>query len=273
MTNNPAPVLSVDWHSQGAVAFFGGCDKAARRWDLASNQVQQVAGHDAPVSCVKWMEGGNLLATGSWDATLRFWDLRQARPTSVVKLPERLYCMDITSYVISCGCANRQVAVYDARRPSQPRLRKESPLKMQTRCIANLLDLSGFALASIEGRCAIEYFEPNHANSFAFKCHRRNEKEIFAVNAIAMHPNVKCFATCGSDGEYTFWDRSAKQRTKATQPHPLPVTTGAFNRNGRFFAYSVCYDWSRGVEAFNPRMPTLLMTHMVTQQDLTPPRN
>jgi mRNA export factor len=35
----------------------------------------------------------------------------------------------------------------------------ESPLKMQTRCIANFTDKSGFAVGSIEGRVAIQQVE------------------------------------------------------------------------------------------------------------------
>ncbi len=36
--------------------------------------------------------------------------------------------------------------------------------------------------------------------NFAFKCHRRNKTQIFAVNGLDFHPIFGTFATCGSDG-------------------------------------------------------------------------
>lgn len=52
---------------------------------------------------------------------------------------------------------------------------------------------SGYVLSSIEGRVAVEYFDPNaevQKRKYAFKCHRiKNEgkEQIFPVNAISFH--------------------------------------------------------------------------------------
>jgi len=49
-------------------------------------------------------------------------------------------------------------------------------------------------LSSIEGRVAVEYFDPSpeaQQKKFAFKCHRVKEDgqdTIYPVNAIAFHP-------------------------------------------------------------------------------------
>lgn len=57
----------------GTKVFIASCDKAARCWDLASNQVIQVAGHDAPIKTCHWIKANNYacLMTGSWDKTLK----------------------------------------------------------------------------------------------------------------------------------------------------------------------------------------------------------
>ncbi len=51
----------------------------------------------------------------------------------------------------------------------------------------------GYALSSIEGRVAMEYFDPRpevQERKYAFKCHRMNINGVdtaFPVNAIAFH--------------------------------------------------------------------------------------
>ena len=81
----------------------------------------------------------------------------------------------------------------------------------------------GFAVGSIEGRVAIQYVEPALTkDNFTFKCHRStvqpstNTQEIFAVNGIAFHPIHHTFATIGSDGRYSFWDKDSRTRLKTS---------------------------------------------------------
>jgi cell cycle arrest protein BUB3 len=78
------------------------------------------------------------------------------------------------------GCAGRHVLIYDLRNTSEPEQRRESSLKYQTRCIrcspnhqgfpgfqlvlyiishARCTQNVGYALSSIEGRVAVEYFD------------------------------------------------------------------------------------------------------------------
>lgn len=66
-------------------------------------------------------------------------------------------------------------------------------------------------LADNVGRVAIQYIS-EQAKSFPFKCHRDDKGNIFAVNAIDHHPIYGTFATCGSDGGISFWDKEAKAR-------------------------------------------------------------
>lgn len=54
--------------------------------------------------------------------------------------------------------------------------------------------LAGYATGSVEGRIAVEYFDPSPAaqeKKYAFKCHRQTIDDVdhvWPVNAIAFHP-------------------------------------------------------------------------------------
>jgi hypothetical protein len=70
------------------------------------------------------------------------------------------------------GTSNRHVLIYDVRNLTVPEQRRESSLMNQTRCIRGFPDTTGYALSSIEGRVAVEYFNPDQnvqKNKYAFK--------------------------------------------------------------------------------------------------------
>ena len=62
-----------------------------------------------------------------------------------------------------------------------------------THYLCSCLDNSGYVLSSIEGRVAVEYFDPSpevQKRKYAFKCHRIKEEgmeNIYPVNAISFH--------------------------------------------------------------------------------------
>ena len=85
---------------------------------------------------------------------------------------------------------------------------------------------------------------------FSFRCHRSDPvgsqpQEVYSVNSICFNDAYKTFATCGSDGQYNFWDKQNKQRLKAFKRLPDPITCGAFSADARIFAYASCYDWHK----------------------------
>lgn len=67
------PVLDVCWSDDGTKVFMASCDKQVKLWDLASDQVMQVAAHDGPIKTCHMVKGPNYtcLMTGSWDKTLK----------------------------------------------------------------------------------------------------------------------------------------------------------------------------------------------------------
>ena len=68
---------------------------------------------------------------------------------------------------------------------------------------------------------------------------------------------------------YNFWDKESKQRVwKPANKANTAITATAFNRSGTMFAYAVGYDWSKGVEAYNPAFKTAIMIKPITDEQI-----
>lgn len=141
----------------------GGADNKAKMFDTQNPNAggQQVAAHDAPIRCVQMFQanGQNMLVTGSWDKTIKYWDLRQAQPAGTVNVADRVYTMDLAGQALVVGMADRWIEIFNLGKPDAPYKKIQSPLKWQTRVVSCFPDSSGFAVGSIEGRCAIQYIE------------------------------------------------------------------------------------------------------------------
>ncbi|CAG8449358.1 3487_t:CDS:2 [Ambispora gerdemannii] len=271
------PALCCTWSKDGTKVFSGGADKAGRMFDTATGQAMQVAQHDAPIKCIKWVDSGatSVLATGSWDKTLKYWDLRTPQPVLNVSLPERCYAMDLIFPLMVAATAERHVMIYDMRNPGTVFKQSQSPLKWQTRTVACFIAANGYAIGSIEGRVGIQYLDEkdNQTTSFSFKCHRENNVNVYAVNAISFHPLHGTFSTAGSDGTFNFWDKDSKQRLKGFSSIGCPIMATTFNRNGSIFAYAAGYDWSKGYQQptyQTQQMKDSIFLHAVKDDDVKP---
>ncbi|KAK9468200.1 WD40-repeat-containing domain protein [Lipomyces arxii] len=277
------PVLSVHWSKDGTKVVSGGSDKAGRLYDLQSGQSQQIAAHDATIRSVRFVDAGNsgqqMVATASWDKTLKYWDLRSPQAVSTVQLPERTYAMDTQQKLLVVGTAERHICVFDLNNPGVIFKTIPSQLKMQTRAITCYLSANGFAVGSIEGRCAFQYVEDRdqQKSGFSFKCHRdnvtpgpRSEANVYSVNAISIHPQYGTFSTAGSDGMFHFWDKDSKHRLKGYNSLGASIPCTAFNRNGTIFAYALSYDWSKGYQFNTPNYPNVVRLHATTDEEVKP---
>lgn len=143
----------------------GGADKQAKVCDLATGQTVQVAAHDAPVRAVRYFEanGTPMVVTGSWDKTVKYWDLRQSTAAATVACQDRVYTMDVKNNLLVIGTADRYINVVNLNDPTKFYKTIQSPLKWQTRVVSCFTDAAGFAIGSIEGRCAIQYVEDKDA--------------------------------------------------------------------------------------------------------------
>ena len=124
---------------------------------------QQVAAHDQPIRCARFVEvpgsAGPVLVTGSWDKTIKYWDLRQGTPVASINCQDRVYSMDAKAKLLVVACAERYLNIVNLDNPQQWYKTLQSPLKWQTRVVTCFTDATGFAIGSIEGRCAIQYVE------------------------------------------------------------------------------------------------------------------
>lgn len=265
------PVLDVCWSDDGTKVFVASTDKQVKLWDLASDQLMQVATHDAPVKTCHLVKAPNYmcLMTGSWDKTLKFWDTRTPNPMMAINLPERCYCADVQYPMAVVGTAGQTVIIYSLENyPNE--YKRESPVKYQQRAISIFWDKnktpSGYAVGSTEGRVAVQYVNPvDPKDNFSFKCHRLTDGsgylDIYAVNDLAFHPVHCTLCTVGSDGTFSFWDKEARTKLKCSDVMDQAITNCAFNANGQIFAYAVGYDWSKGHEYFNPaKKPQIFLT-------------
>jgi len=279
------PVLSCCWSKDGSKVFGAGADKAARMLDLGAghtqpSQAQQVAVHDQPIrSCESILVNGNqMLVTGGWDKLIKYWDLRSDKPAAQVECKDRVYTMNSQNDMLVVGTADRWIQIVDVKQPTQFYKVLQSPLKWQTRVISIFMpDTSGFAIGSIEGRCAIQYVEEkDQSNNFSFKCHRqqsttdRNVSNVYSVNAISFHPQHGTFSTAGSDGTFHFWDKDAKHRLKGYPEVGGTISATSFNRTGNIFAYAVSYDWSKGYQGNNAQYPNKIMLHPIAGDECKP---
>ncbi|KAI1429130.1 Poly(A)+ RNA export protein [Xylaria sp. FL1777] len=274
-----APVLSVDFSKDGNKLVSSGADKQAKVCDLQSLQTVQVAAHDNTVRAARFFElpasNSPMLVTGSWDKTIKYWDLRSQTPVGTVTCQERVYSMDVRNSLLVVGTADRYINVINLQDPLKFYKTLQSPLKWQTRVVSCFTDASGFAIGSIEGRCAIQYVEDKDSSSnFSFKCHRDppsgNVTQVYSVNDISFHPQHGTFSTAGSDGTFHFWDKDAKHRLKGYPTVGGSITATTFNSSGTIFAYSVGYDWSKGYMANNQNYPNKVMLHPIQGDECKP---
>ncbi|GAB4822734.1 hypothetical protein N2152v2_009780 [Parachlorella kessleri] len=257
-----APVLDAVFENDGVI-YTGGLDNAVKRYDFFAGQEAIVGFHTAPVRCTEWLPGRGLLVTGSWDGTLRLWDPRQPGGQGLlakIQLQGKVYTMSASDSRLVVGSSGRHVDIFDIRRleSGQAEQRRESSLKYQTRCIRCFTDGQGYALSSVEGRVAMEWFDLGdeaQAKKYAFKCHRKNEggkDVVYPVNAIAFNQAYGTFATGGADGVVNLWDGANKKRLHQISGYPTSVAAIAFNSSATLMAVAASYTYEQG-EKEQPR--------------------
>ena len=155
------PVLNVDFSKDGTKVASAGADKNVKVCDLGSQSDIVIGTHDQPVRAVRFFEnqGNPMVVSGSWDKTVKYWDMRQQGPAASVTCQDRVYSLDVKENLCVVGTADRYINVIDLKSPTKFYKTLQSPLKWQTRVVSCFTDSAGFAIGSIEGRCAIQYVE------------------------------------------------------------------------------------------------------------------
>ena len=203
--------------------------------------------------------------------------------------------MDTVGHRLVLALASRLFYIFDVRKMDAPEQTRESSLKFLTRALACMSDgqgilpslwsifrvfshfkkpstyylLSGYATASVEGRIAVEYFDPSPAiqeKKYAFKCHRQtidDADHVWPVNALAFHPTYNTFASGGSDATVSIWDHKVKKRLRQYTKYNAPVAALAFSADGSRLAIGASYTWDAGEEgARTAERPSLFVREL-----------
>jgi cell cycle arrest protein BUB3 len=147
------------------------------------------------VKCVAYSASTSILVSASWDSTLHIHNLSHSNHVpAVVPLTSKPFSISLTSDKLVVAMANRSVYIYDMKAIAtvaskappeadklenivnlEPWQRRESSMKFMTRAVACMPNGLGYTTSSIEGRVAVEWFDPSETSQtrkYAFKCHR-----------------------------------------------------------------------------------------------------
>ena len=232
--------------------------------NLTTGAQTVLSSHGAGVKSVLYDREHNILVSGAWDSTLHIHHLsRPSDPPVMIPLPNKPFSLSLTSTRLVVAMASRALHIYQladlvsdsAASGVEPWQRRESSLKFMTRAVACMPNDEGYASSSIEGRVAVEWFDPSttsQARIYAFKCHRQASPEgidvVYPVNALAFHPVHGTFASGGGDGFVALWDGIAKRRIRQYQRYTTSVSALSFSSNGKFLAVAVSPGFEDGRE-------------------------
>lgn len=237
------------------------------RIDLESGAQTVVSTHAQGVRNILYSAAHNLLISASWDSTLHLHDLNNPGDFSAISLPSKPFSLSASATKLVVAMASRAVNIYELDALSsaakqgggeavnvEPWQRRESSMKYMTRAVSCMPNDAGYSSSSIEGRVAVEWFDPSEesqSRKYAFKCHRQNvdgQDVVYPVNALAYHPVHGTFATGGGDGVVALWDAVAKRRIRQYQKFPASVQTIEFSADGKFMAVGVSPGFEDGVD-------------------------
>ncbi|KAJ5356949.1 hypothetical protein N7517_011558 [Penicillium concentricum] len=263
-----APVLDVCFGENENEIYTAGLDWDVRKIDLNTSEQTVLSSHEAGVRHVLYSREHNIVISASWDSTLHIHlSDAGANPDSlpiIVPLPSKPFSISATATKLIVAMASRALHIYDLKALAlltaqadgtapgdnrvevEPWQRRESSLKFMTRAVACMPDDAGYASSSIEGRVAVEWFDPSpesQARKYAFKCHRQTAEDgvdvVYPVNALAFHPVFGTFASGGGDGVVALWDGISKRRIRQYQKYQNSVSAVAFSASGQHLAIAV----------------------------------
>ena len=221
------------------------------RLNLETGQAVIIGKHENGVCRIRYDDPTQLLISGSWDASLKLWN-PFAEPDQALRhtisLPHKVFAMDTVPIYTGAptveakdptprlvvAMAERLVHIYNLRTvrdaldaneledASKPEQTRESSLKFMLRDVRCMPEGIGYATSSIEGRIAVEFFDPSpegQAQKYAFKCHRKEvdgEDVVFPIHALAFDPRYGTRSPRSGSGSMCCRRRSVRLRSAPT---------------------------------------------------------
>ncbi|XP_035792176.1 mitotic checkpoint protein BUB3-like [Anopheles albimanus] len=254
----------------------GGLDNEVKLYDLNTHIEFGLGSHDAAVKCVEFSTMVNGVLTGSWDRTVKLWDARERECVgSYEQSGGKVYAMSCVEEKLVVATSERKVLIWDLRHMANYIERRESSLKYQTRSVRCFPNKEGYVMGSIEGRVAVEFFDPSaevQQKKYAFKCHRAKEngvEHIYPVNAISFHNRYNTFATGGSDGLVNIWDGFNKKRLCQFHLYDTSISSLCFSDDGSTLAIACSY-MDEAEQPPEPYPVPTLYVRYVSEQEARP---
>ncbi|SGZ32264.1 BQ5605_C064g12782 [Microbotryum silenes-dioicae] len=245
-------ILDVTWSpDSNTKIYYAGLAGQVRSVDFETGLDQLVCTHQQPVKCVEYSDQLNAVISASWDKTLRI-----TSPTASIVLPiaDKAYCLALSPTKLVIAMAGRRVWIYELNTLKEALLKgtngeqvevwqkRESSLKFMTRALKCMPNDEGYVTTSIEGRVAVEFFDPSpnvQAKKYAFKCHRQvidGVDTVYPVQGLAFNSVHGTFVTGGGDGTVSIWDPVAKKRLRQWPKFRAGVIGCEFSSDGRKLA-------------------------------------
>ncbi len=242
-SDSDSPLYTTSFSPDGRILAAAGAGRAVELWDVSRPahpvRLGQLTGPANTVYSVAFSPDGKTLAAGSADDTVRLWDV--SNPVRPVALGRPLtgaagYVESVAfspgGTILAAGSADDTVRLWDIADPAAP-VRLGGPLTGPQAMVTGVaFSPQGNLLAAasqdhklwlwrISGNKAI----PDGALTGA----------VNWVNAVAFSPDGTAVAAGTADASVLVWNLATRSLT-ATLPHPQPLTSLAWDGNGRLAA-------------------------------------
>ncbi|KAH0792393.1 WD40 repeat-containing protein [Histomonas meleagridis] len=209
--------------------------------------------HESGISSLSYWDEKGILVSSSWDQTVKMWDLNQPDQVVNFNFKEKIMFSGISKEgnIVAYGHRNT-VFIIDPNNPDQIEKRISS-IGKQIRAFEMCQSEPKWAIGSIDGRIAIEYFGDlkHQAQRFSFSCHRHDDEEekfiLYPVNSLSFHPVTGILTSGDSKGSICFWDLENKRKlTELHTPYQNSISSLCYNNNGTILAIAYSYMWDKG---------------------------
>jgi len=220
---------------------------------------------------------------------------QEAKHVAGFKLDYKPLCSDLMDSWLAVGMSEAKMLLLDLNRlqfilggATRP-FYSESPLGSRTRTTSIKLfkdDQYGIAVSDNSGRVnASKILEIRNMGrvtialeSFiTFKGHYQKDENgeytlLNPINAVGFHPGKKSdflySAGGGGEGKMYFWDIKMKDKIAEFDFKGTAVTRAEMDPTGKYLAYSLGYDWSRGIQGHFSH-PSKVCVHVMQDKELS----
>ncbi len=238
LSSHSDQVWSVAFSPDSARLASGSKDTSVRLWDVASQEVNSLAGHDQPVNAVAWSPDGKRLATGSQDASVVLWDANSG--ALIERLPGRnwvtalAFAPENDAGLLAIADADNQVLLWDVS--TTPAVSTTLTKSLSARVGALAFDLQGTLLygGDAEGRIFQWDVARQRLNTTV------TQQSGLPISSLTLDPTGKLLAAASYDNALYLWRLPSlrPQGSGVLVGHTRPASSVAFHPNGKLLASS-----------------------------------